>query len=205
MYTGITLKNPKTINAFILFLLLLRATLTFDGSCCFCFDRATLTFDSFTCCCFTVMEVHLLSMVLVVFALMVLPLLSMVLRVLVVALSLLKYTYFQWFFLFNAQIEPHFVYIFIFICLGVCGGEMGKWNRHSISRLNPRGVSKTTSQLTPPDPSGHPANNLQRLKSQSDSCVSVKVGPCDSISDCKIGPKVPGSNEGFIDGLKFKT
>jgi hypothetical protein len=65
---------------------------------------------------------------------------------------------------------------YVIILILACSGDGVKWNRHSISRLTPR-AGKATCQLSPPDPLCATVNNLQRLKSQSDSCVSIKVLP----------------------------
>ncbi len=58
----------------------------------------------------------------------------------------------------------------------LCSGEGVKWNPNSMSRVVPRNVKTTCDQLSAhTSASSGTTNNLERHKSQSDSCVSVKV------------------------------
>ncbi len=66
----------------------------------------------------------------------------------------------------------------------LCTGEGVKWNPNSMSRVVPRHVKTTCDQLSAhTSASSGTTNNLERHKSQSDSCVSVKVRrPADSCT-----------------------
>ncbi len=64
--------------------------------------------------------------------------------------------------------------------LFLCTGEGVKWNPNSMSRVVPRHVKTTCDQLSAhTSASSGTTNNLERHKSQSDSCVSVKVRPAN--------------------------
>jgi hypothetical protein len=71
---------------------------------------------------------------------------------------------------------PNFHYNVNFLCTG----EGVKWNPNSMSRVVPRHVKTTCDQLSAhTSASSGTTNNLERHKSQSDSCVSVKVRPAN--------------------------